>query len=51
MQGHVIVCSFGRMGRMVCRELAAKPMAFVVVERDEAEVAPRRGRTLRRRAG
>jgi len=38
MQGHVIVCSFGRMGRMVCRELAAKPMAFVVVERDEAEV-------------
>ncbi len=38
MQGHVIVCSFGRMGRMVCRELAAKPMPFVVVERDEAEV-------------
>jgi voltage-gated potassium channel len=37
MQGHVVVCSFGRMGRMVCRELAAKPMAFVVVERDEAE--------------
>ncbi len=37
MQGHVIVCSFGRMGRMVCRELAAKPMPFVVVERDEAE--------------
>jgi voltage-gated potassium channel len=38
MQGHVIVCSFGRMGRMVCRELAAKPMPFVVVERDDAEV-------------
>ncbi len=38
MQGHVIVCSFGRMGRMVCRELAAKPMPFVVVERDETEV-------------
>ncbi len=38
MQGHVIVCSFGRMGRMVCRELAAKPMPFVVVERAEAEL-------------
>ena len=38
MQGNVIVCSFGRMGRMVCRELAAKPMPFVVVERDEGEV-------------
>jgi voltage-gated potassium channel len=36
MQGHVIVCGFGRMGRMVCRELAAKPVEFVVVERDEA---------------
>lgn len=35
MAGHVIVCSYGRMGRMVCRELAAKPMAFVVIERDE----------------
>lgn len=35
MQGHVIVCSYGRMGRMVCRELAAKPMPFVVIERDE----------------
>ncbi len=35
MRGHVIVCSFGRMGRMVCRELTAKPMPFVVIERDE----------------
>ena len=38
MQGHVIVCGFGRMGRMVCRELGAKPMPFVVAERDEAAV-------------
>lgn len=36
MQGHVVVCSYGRMGRMVCRELAAKPTPFVVVENDEA---------------
>jgi voltage-gated potassium channel len=38
MHGHVIVCSFGRMGRMVCRELAAKPVPFVVVEREDEEV-------------
>jgi voltage-gated potassium channel len=37
LHGHVIVCSFGRMGRMVCRELAAKPLPFVVIERDDAE--------------
>jgi voltage-gated potassium channel len=35
MRGHVIVCGFGRMGKMVGRELQAKPMPFVVVERDE----------------
>jgi len=39
MQGHIVVCGFGRMGRMVCRELAAKPVPFVVVERDEASAA------------
>ena len=31
---HYIVCGFGRMGRVVCKELAAKPVPFVVVERD-----------------
>jgi voltage-gated potassium channel len=35
MHGHVIVCGFGRMGQMVCRELQSKPMPFVVVDRDE----------------
>lgn len=34
MSGHVIVCGFGRMGRSVCRELAAKPAPFVVIDRD-----------------
>lgn len=32
--GHVIVCGYGRMGRMVCRELLAKPAEFVVVDRE-----------------
>jgi voltage-gated potassium channel len=36
MERHVIVCGFGRIGRMVCRELHAKPMPFVVVEREES---------------
>ena len=33
MEDHVIVCGFGRMGRIVCKELAAKPVPFVVVEK------------------
>jgi voltage-gated potassium channel len=32
--GHIVVCGFGRMGRMVCRELSAKPAEFVVIDRD-----------------
>jgi voltage-gated potassium channel len=39
MHGHVIVCGFGRMGRMVCRELQSKPMPFIVVDRDEQATA------------
>ncbi len=31
---HYIVCGFGRMGRIVCKELAAKPVPFVVVDKD-----------------
>jgi voltage-gated potassium channel len=31
---HYIVCGFGRMGRVVCKELAAKPVPFVVIDRD-----------------
>ena len=31
---HYVVCGFGRMGRIICKELAAKPSSFVVVERD-----------------
>lgn len=31
---HFIVCGYGRMGRSVCRELGAKPVAFVVIDKD-----------------
>lgn len=33
LQNHLIVCGFGRMGRLVCREFAAKEMDYVVIER------------------
>jgi len=34
MKDHVIVCGYGRMGRLVCREFANQQVPFVVVERD-----------------
>ena len=38
LKDHYIVCGFGRMGRLICRELARKPVPFVVVERDISNV-------------
>ena len=35
---HYIVCGFGRIGEVVCRELVAKPAPFVVVEHEEERV-------------
>ncbi len=32
LQGHYIICGFGRIGSMICRELAANGVPFVVVE-------------------
>ena len=32
LAGHFIVCGFGRMGRIVCKELAERPVPFVVIE-------------------
>ncbi len=34
LSDHFIVCGFGRMGRIVCKELVAKPVPFVVVEKE-----------------
>ncbi len=34
VSGHYVVCGFGRMGRIVCKELAAKPVPFVVIEKN-----------------
>ncbi len=35
---HYIVCGFGRIGEVVCRELATKPVAFVVLEQQEERI-------------
>lgn len=35
---HYVVCGFGRIGAVLCRELASKPVPFVVVEQHEERV-------------
>ena len=35
LNGHIIVCGFGRIGNMLARELRAGKAQFVIVERDE----------------
>ena len=30
---HYIVCGYGRMGKRICKELSAKPLPFVVIEK------------------
>ena len=32
---HYIVCGYGRMGRMVCKEFESRKIPFVVVDRNE----------------
>jgi voltage-gated potassium channel len=38
LEGHVVVCGLGRMGRIVCEEFSAMEMRFVVIDRDPALV-------------
>jgi voltage-gated potassium channel len=35
LHNHMIVCGFGRMGRLVCKEFANEHIPFVVVEKNE----------------
>ena len=39
LEGHVIVCGYGRMGRLACQEFAAQESQFVVIDRDEELLA------------
>ena len=36
LNNHYIVCGFGRIGRIICNELAADEVDFVVIEEDPA---------------
>ena len=36
LQDHYIICGYGRIGALICREFAAKPIPFVVVESNPA---------------
>jgi voltage-gated potassium channel len=40
LRDHFIVCGFGRIGTLICREFAAKPLPFVVIEKN-LEVLPK----------
>jgi voltage-gated potassium channel len=35
LRGHLIVCGYGRMGRLVSREFAAQGLPFVVIDRED----------------
>jgi len=34
LKGHYIICGFGRIGQMICKEFETKPVRFVVVEKN-----------------
>jgi voltage-gated potassium channel len=35
MDNHLVVCGYGRMGKLVCRDFSAQGVPFVVIDRDE----------------
>jgi voltage-gated potassium channel len=34
LKGHYILCGYGRIGQMICKEFQARPVQFVVVEKN-----------------
>jgi len=38
LRDHYIICGYGRIGSLICREFAARPLPFVVVESNPAVV-------------
>ena len=38
LSDHYIICGFGRIGHLICREFHSRPMPFVVVEKDPQRV-------------
>ena len=35
LKGHFIICGFGRMGQIICKELKANKVNFVVIDKEE----------------
>lgn len=44
MEGHFVVCGYGRIGRRICQDLRLADRRFVVIDRDEGEVEDLRER-------
>ncbi|PLX97716.1 MAG: potassium channel protein [Desulfuromonas sp.] len=38
LRNHYIICGYGRIGTHICREFEAKPVPFVVVEKETAKI-------------
>ena len=38
LEGHTIVCGYGRIGKVICKELSRKNVEFVVVEKGEKQI-------------
>ncbi|MBU6435013.1 MAG: NAD-binding protein, partial [Nitrospirae bacterium] len=39
VSNHYIVCGYGRMGKRICKELSAKPLPFVVIDKNPDVIA------------
>jgi voltage-gated potassium channel len=39
MKGHFIICGFGRIGSIICRELSEENISFIVIEEDPSKNA------------
>jgi len=35
LKNHYIICGYGRIGRIICKELMLKSISFIVIEKDE----------------
>lgn len=38
LRNHYIICGYGRIGHLICRELQTRPIPFVVVEEDSQQI-------------
>jgi len=38
LKGHFIICGYGRIGKVICQELHAENIPFVVIEKDRSKI-------------